>query len=203
MRAGRDPHSVELVAVTKTIDIGRMKEAFDAGLRVFGESRVQEAREKRNALIGTNTQWHMIGHLQKNKAKAAVEIFDLIHSIDSMELLSAVDRYAKEQGKVQRVLIEVKLSPEETKHGVSEAELPEIIQTASKMNHARIEGLMTMAPFFENPQNSRLYFRRLSEIARIYGLKELSMGMSNDFEVAIEEGATLVRVGTAIFGGRG
>lgn len=215
LRAGRSPEEVKLVAVTKTVSVAWMKVAFDAGLRVFGENRVQEARGKRpalEALIDTGAgplriEWHLVGHLQRNKARAAVGLFDLVHSLDSGQLADELNRSAELAAKVQDVLIEVKLSPEETKHGVSRNELADLINTVKSMRHLNVRGLMTVPPFCDDPEEARPYFRELRGLrdeARSEGfdLPELSMGMSQDFEVAIEEGATMVRVGTAIFGER-
>lgn len=214
MRAGRDTSGIKLIAVTKTISIGRIKDAIDAGLRVFGENRVQEAQKKvtSDELRVTNgkIEWHLIGPLQKNKAKYAVRLFDLIHTIDSIPLAEEVNRQADQIGKIQRILVQVKLSEEETKHGVSERDLIPMIKGIEALGNLRLEGLMTMPPFFEDPEKARPFFRRLREIRdrinelRVASreLRELSMGMSHDFEVAIEEGATMARVGTAIFGER-
>jgi len=214
MRSGRDLEDVKLIAVTKAVDIEAIKEAIDAGLRVFGENRVQEAQKKiqdlRFMIQNSSIQWHLIGHLQKNKAKYAVQLFDLIHSVDSIELAEELNKHAEKIGKIQRVLVQVKLSKEETKHGVSEEDLMQLLEKIKKLNNLKLEGLMTMPPFFDNLEDARPYFRRLREIRddinslRItpYALRELSMGMSNDFEVAIEEGSTMVRIGTAIFGER-
>lgn len=202
MRAGRDPAGVRLIAVSKTVDAGRLREAFDAGQRIFGESRLQEAMEKADELKGLNIEWHMIGHLQKNKARKAVGLFEVIHSVDSAELAGLIDKYAFEAGKTQRGLIEVSLAGEETKHGVGEADIEGLLRTAEGLRNIRIEGLMTIPPYFENPEGSRPYYRRLRELVDKFGLREASMGMTHDFEVAIEEGATMVRVGTAIFGER-
>jgi hypothetical protein len=211
MRAGRNPEEVKLIAVTKTVTVHQIKEAIDAGLRTFGENRVQEARAKFEELSGGSIMpsvlWHLIGHLQKNKAKYAVRLFDLIHSLDSIELAEELNSQAEKITKVQEVLVEVKLSPEETKHGIAKAELPELLKMVQTMRHLRLRGLMTIPPFFEHPEEARPYFRKLRELrdkagAAGYHLPELSMGMSNDFEVAIEEGATMVRIGTAIFGER-
>ena len=211
LRADRNPEEVRLVAVTKTVGIETIRAAIDLGLRVFGESRIQEARRKIASPElqppGSLIEWHLIGHLQRNKARDAVRLFDLIHSVDSEGLAEAVSKEAERAGKVQRVLIQVKLSPEETKTGVGEYELPSLLNFAAALPWLSIEGFMGMPPYSEHPEDTRPYFRRLREIRdglRHAGLelRELSMGMSHDFEVAIEEGATLVRVGTSIFGER-
>jgi len=211
MRAGRNPEEVKLIAVTKTVTVQQIKEAIDAGLRTLGENRIQEAKAKIEELSADSTMpsvsWHLIGHLQKNKAKYAVRLFDLIHSLDSAELAEELNSQAEKIGKVQEVLMEVKLSPEETKHGVAKTDLPEFLKMVQTLKHLRLRGLMTVPPFFEHPEEVRPYFRELRALrdeaeAAGYHLPELSMGMSNDFEVAIEEGATMVRIGTAIFGER-
>jgi pyridoxal phosphate enzyme (YggS family) len=212
MRAGRQPDAVRLVAVSKTVPAERIREAMEAGLRVFGENRVQEARDKIAALQTarnefTGVQWHLIGHLQKNKAKYAVQLFDLIHSVDSMELADELNRQAAKYGKVQRVLIEVKLSEEETKEGIAEEDLGALIAHVRRCPALSLEGLMAMPPYDPDPEKARPYFRRLRELRDGFtragvDLPELSMGMSHDFAVAIDEGATMVRIGTAIFGGR-
>lgn len=202
MRAGRSPEEIRLVAVSKTVDAALVREAVEAGQRVFGESRVQEALAKAGELAGRGIEWHMVGHLQKNKAKAAVGLFEMIHSVDSVELLRLIDKYAAQAGKRQRVLLEVNLSGEESKHGASESSLPALVNESTGLENVLVEGLMTIPPYSEEPEHSRPYFRRLRELAGRFGLKDLSMGMTNDFEVAIEEGATLVRIGTAIFGER-
>ena len=221
MRAGRGPEEVKLIAVTKTVSIEQIREAVGAGLRIFGENRVQEAKEKISNLksfasgepvrggqiSNVNIEWHLIGHLQRNKAKYAVRLFDLIHSVDSQGLAEELNRHAEKTGKVQDVLLEVKLSREESKHGVSGEELMGLLERVSDMKHLKLKGLMTIPPFFEDPGDARPYFRELRELRdrareRGFFLPELSMGMSHDFEVAIEEGATMVRIGTAIFGER-
>lgn len=216
---GRDPHEIKLVAVTKTIDIPRITEAIEAGIRILGENRIQEAQRKiqdstlnqvQGKIQERKIEWHLIGSLQKNKAKYAVKLFELIHTIDSISLAEEVNRQAEKIGKIQRVLVQVKLAEEETKHGIVEDELPLLLERIQALNNLRLEGFMTMPPFFDDPEMTRPYFRRLREIRdsinalRIthYALRELSMGMSNDFEIAIEEGATIVRIGTAIFGKR-
>jgi len=211
IRSGRNPFDVTLVAVTKTVDAGKIKEAIGLGLRVFGENRVQEAQKKieqcREQCADCRLEWHMIGHLQKNKAKAAVRLFDLIHSIGSVGLAEEVNACASKENKVQKVLIEVKLSDEETKHGVSRENLMGLIGAAANMKNLKLEGLMTIPPFFDDPEMARPFFSELRELRdkagkNGYALPELSMGMTNDFEVAILEGATMVRIGTGIFGER-
>jgi PLP dependent protein len=208
MRVERDPCDVKLIAVTKTVDTERIKEAIDWGLRIFGESRVQEAKEKisnlKSQISNSRIEWHLIGHLQKNKARTAVQLFDLIHSIDSIGLAEELNNHAEKAGKIQRVLIQVKLSGEETKHGVAKEDVINLIDAVMKMKNLKLEGLMTMPPYFDNPEMARPYFRELKELrdnAKRLGhdLPELSMGMTNDFEIAVEEGATMVRIGTGIF----
>lgn len=212
MKAGRSPEEVRLIAVSKTVGIERIKEAIDAGLRVFGENRVQEAREKisnfKFQISDIKTEWHLIGHLQKNKAKYAVQLFDLIHTIDSARLAEEVNKEAQKIGKIQRILVQIKLSDEVTKHGVTEDEFMPLLEIIIKnLKNLKLEGIMTMPPYFEDPRRSKLFFAKLRELRdraekRGFHLPELSMGMSNDFEIAIEEGATMVRVGSAIFGER-
>ena len=202
MRAGREADSARLVAISKTVDSDMVRTAYDWGLRDFGENRMQEAEKKSGELSDLNITWHMVGRLQSNKAKAAVGLFDLIHSVDSVKLMSLIDRHAGEAGKQQRVLLQVKLAEEESKSGADETALAEMMEAAASLDNIKIEGLMTVPPFYDEPERVRPYFRRLSELAEQYGLGELSMGMTGDFEVAIEEGATLVRIGTAIFGER-
>lgn len=211
IRSGRNPFDVTLVAVTKTVDSERIKEAVGLGLRVFGENRVQEAQKKieqcKEECADCRVEWHMIGHLQKNKAKTAVRLFDLIHSIDSIGLAEEVNACASKENKVQKVLIEVKLSEEETKHGVAKKDFMALIRAAATMKNLKLAGLMTIPPFFDDPDMSRPFFRELKELREKaeqsgYALPELSMGMTNDFEVAILEGATMVRIGTGIFGER-
>jgi len=211
MRAGREPSEVKLIAVTKTVDVDVIKKAVHIGLRKFGENRVQEAQNKIKSdnlkALSEKIHWHLIGHLQKNKVKTAVGLFDLIHSVDSLELAEEINSQAAKAGKKQRVLIQVKLSEEETKHGVEEKDLFDLVRQTNILGNLKLEGLMTIPPFFDEPERVRPYFRKLSELRKDaetkgFRLPELSMGMSHDFEVAIEEGATMVRVGTAIFGER-
>ena len=209
MRAGRDPSSVRLVVVTKTVDHDRIREAVAAGAGILGENRVQEAKEKIEAL-GKIASWHLIGHLQTNKAKYAVRLFDLIHSVDNLELAAEIDRQAAKIGKVQNILIEVNIAGEASKAGMAVKGAPALVREAARLKNISIKGLMTMPPYSENPEGSRPYFTVLRELAETIAkgtipnvsMQELSMGMSGDFEVAIAEGATLVRVGTALFGPR-
>lgn len=208
-RAGRDPSAIRLVVVTKTVDIERIRDVVSAGAQILGENRVQEAKDKIERL-GRIAAWHLIGHLQTNKAKNAVKLFDLIHSVDTLELAREIDKQAAKAGSVQDVLVEVSIAGEASKAGMAVKDAPSLVREAAKLANIRIKGLMTMPPFSEDPEDSRPYFavlRELSEsIAREnipnVSMRELSMGMSGDFEVAVEEGATLVRVGTAIFGER-
>jgi hypothetical protein len=206
LRARRDPSTVRLVAVSKTMPVEVIREALDAGISILGENRVQEAKEKIAALPG-GTAWHLVGHLQTNKAKLAVQLFEMIHSVDSMKLVQALDRHGKEAGKRVRCLVEVNLEGEASKSGTSEGDARDLVNAARDLGHVQVEGLMTIPPFLPTPEEVRPYFRRLRALRDTFqggslALPELSMGMTHDFEVAIEEGATLVRIGTAIFGPR-
>ncbi len=210
-KAGRSPDTVTLIAVSKTFPPDAIKEAIEAGLTVFGENRIQEARPKIQELskytMTRSVSWHFIGHLQRNKARFGVRIFDMIHSVDSLKLSEELNREAEKLEKHQKILLQVKLSDEEAKHGVSHDSLSELIEKTITLTHLRIEGLMTMPPYFEDAEKARPYYRRLREIRDSLEkggvrLPELSMGMSNDYAIAIEEGATMVRVGTALFGER-
>ncbi|MFZ5448109.1 MAG: YggS family pyridoxal phosphate-dependent enzyme [Thermodesulfobacteriota bacterium] len=204
-KAGRDPGGVRLVAVSKTVDVDRIRAAVDAGQTLFGENYLQEARDK-IAALGRKLSWHLVGHLQTNKAKPAVELFDLIHGVDRLKLARALDGAAAGQGKIQDILIQVNQGGEDTKSGVTPDAAWELVQEVARLPHLRLLGLMTMPPWFSDPEEVRPYFRALRELRdRLRDLSglplpELSMGMSGDFAVAVEEGATLVRVGTAIFG---
>jgi pyridoxal phosphate enzyme (YggS family) len=195
---------VKLVAVSKTHSAGTIREAIDAGISVFGENKVQEAVGKIEELGRDGIEWHLIGHLQSNKARKAVQLFDVIHSIDSFELAERLERICIEAGRSELpVLIQVDLAGEETKAGIPEANLAELIDSLKSCDRLKLTGLMILPPFFEDPEATRPYFKHLREIRdRLIPGGELSMGMSHDFEVAIEEGATIVRVGTAIFGER-
>lgn len=208
-RAKRGAGSVRLVVVTKTVPPGRIREAVAAGAEILGENRVQEAKEKIEAL-GRIASWHLIGTLQKNKAKYAVRLFDIIHSVDSLGLAQELNRQAEKTGKVQDILIEVNIAGEKSKSGIDPEGAAYLVREAAGLKYLRIRGLMTVPPYSPDPEDSRPYFKRLRELAatieseKIPGtsMSELSMGMSNDFEVAVEEGATMVRIGTAIFGQR-
>ena len=206
---GRDPNSVRLVAVSKTVAADLVKEAIAAGVTTVGENYVQEAREKFKALVQYPLSWHFIGHLQSNKAKYAVRLFDLIHTVDSLKLALELDKQAAKVDKVQQILVQVNISGEDTKSGVSADEAPRLISEISRMENIALKGLMTMPPYFYQPEKVRPFFAALRKLRDQIeqtqpnvSLTELSMGMTGDFEVAIKEGATLVRVGTAIFGER-
>lgn len=194
-----------LIAVTKTVDAATIREAVALGLRDLGENRVQEAQEKRLA-VGNGVRWHLVGHLQRNKAKHAVELFDTIHSVDTPELVEALDRQAAQRGRTPDVLIQVNIAGEATKNGCRVDEARTLAQAVRHATHLRLTGLMTIAPLADDPEAVRPVFRRMRELRDQLGASDrmlrLSMGMSHDFEVAIEEGADLIRVGTAIFGAR-
>jgi PLP dependent protein len=209
VRSGRSPEAVLLVAVTKTVPAGRIREAMQGGLSVFGENRVQEARRKMEE-VGPGATWHLVGHLQRNKSREAARIFRMIHSVDSAELLKELDRHAAPAEHPLEVLIQVNLAGEATKHGVREDQIPSILEAASESRRVGIKGLMILPPYDPDPGKSRRYFRGLAALAerirretiRNVTMRELSMGMSEDFEVAVEEGATLIRIGRALFGER-
>jgi PLP dependent protein len=208
-RAGRDPASIILVAVTKTVPVERIHEAIEAGQRVFGENRVQEAQAKVEALPG-DVQWHLIGHLQRNKVKFACDLFDLIESVDSLPLAQEINARAARHGSVMPVLIQVHIGDEMTKSGVATSDTLALVRQIAALPHVAIQGLMCVPPAVEIAEHARPYFVELRTLAeqiaheRIprVAMAALSMGMSHDFEVAIEEGATIVRVGSAIFGAR-
>ncbi|MGE0452503.1 MAG: YggS family pyridoxal phosphate-dependent enzyme [Vicinamibacteria bacterium] len=210
-RAGRRPEDVTLVAVSKTHPAELVASAFAAGLRDFGENKVQEAEQKLGPLAelrARGLRWHLIGHLQSNKAKKAAQIFDVVHSLDGAEIARKLEHYSATLGRTLEVLVQVDLAGEETKHGADEAHLFPLLEVLRGMKALRPRGLMVLPPLLEDPEALRPYFRRLREL-RDQALAqdlllggELSMGMSHDFEVAIEEGATIVRVGTALFGER-
>ena len=209
-RCGRRPEEVTLIAVSKTVPAERIRPAYEAGLRDFGENRVQEAKEKRPALAGLDITWHLIGHLQTNKVKPARELFQWVHSIDSFRLAEKLDHAGEGRAARLPVLLEVNLGEEVTKFGAGEQEVIHLAEQVGRLPTLELRGLMVVPPYLENPEEVRPFFRRLRELARTIesrnlpnvSMRELSMGMSHDFEVAIEEGATMVRVGTAIFGPR-
>jgi PLP dependent protein len=205
-RAGRDPKEIKLVAVSKTVESARIREAIEAGVSILGENYVQEAKRKIEE-IGKPVSWHFIGHLQWNKAKYTVHLFDMIHSLDSLALGEELNHRAEMAGCLIQVLIEVNLAGESTKFGTEEEKVLALAKSVLSLDHLSLEGLMTMPPYFDSPEMSRPYYVELRELKERMvkegvPMKELSMGMSNDFEVAIEEGATYVRIGTAIFGPR-
>jgi hypothetical protein len=209
-QSGRDLSEVSLVAVTKSVDVKAIKEAVKAGVRVFGESYIQESTAKIKALKRPSIKWHFIGHLQKNKAKYAVKLFDMIESVDSLSLAKELNKRAEGLDGPLDVLIQVKLAEETTKGGVSPSEVVELAHKVAGLENIALKGLMTIPPYTEDPEKSRPYFTTLRRIAervrreRIPGvsMSELSMGMSADFDVAVEEGATIIRIGTALFGER-
>lgn len=198
-KSGRDPSSIQLIAVTKKVSVENIREAVTVGISHIGENRLQEALPKREALADLPLTWHFIGHLQTNKAKRAAEEFDWIQCVDRPELAEKLNQAA---GKTLPVLIEVKLHHEPTKSGIGEQQLRGFIDQFPRWERLELRGLMVIPPLFENPEDVRPYFGRLRDLAAEHRLSELSMGMSNDFEAAIEEGATMVRIGTALFGER-
>lgn len=202
-KAGRAPSEVSLVAVTKTLSADTVRAGLSAGLTVFGENYIQEAQAKINE-INSSAVWHFIGHLQTNKAKYAVRLFDLIHSVDNIKLARELNKRAGSAGRVIPILVQINISGEESKSGVSKDQAEELIHEVLEFPHLKTRGLMTVPPFFEKPDLVRPYFKALRELKEKIGppLIDLSMGMTGDFEVAIEEGATIIRVGTAIFGPR-
>jgi len=210
-RAGRDPSDVRLLAVTKEQSDATVAKGIQTGMTLLGENKVQEASGKIEAFGRKNgLEWHFIGRLQKNKVKFIFDLFDLIHSVDSLALAEAIHKKAQKIGSCMPILLQVNISGEKSKLGIDPLDLPREIRKFAKLEGVKISGLMTIPPFDRNPETSRPYYARLRElrdtcsslnIPRIY-LDELSMGMSNDYEVAIEEGATLVRVGTGLFGPR-
>ncbi len=205
-KAGRDPAEVKLVAVSKTVEVARIREAIEAGVSILGENYIQEAQKKIEE-IGRPVSWHFIGHLQSNKAKYAIRLFDMIHCVDSHPLVEELNRRAEQADRVSKVMIEVNLSKEATKFGTDEEMVFALARRIQPLQYLSLEGLMTMPPYFDSPEMSRPYYIALRElkermIKEGIPMEELSMGMSNDFEVAIEEGATFIRVGTAIFGPR-
>ena len=209
VRVGRNPEEIKLVAVSKTVGIEKIRDAISAGAALFGENYVQDAKKKIEE-IGHEVEWHMIGHLQSNKAKQAINLFNMIQSVDRISLAKEIDRRAKQSGKRISILVQINISGEATKSGVEQEHAVSLVSGIANLANVKIEGLMTMPPYSADPEYARKYFRSLKHLREeIEGrkfanvsMKELSMGMTNDFEVAIEEGATIIRVGTAIFGKR-
>lgn len=208
-RAGRDRSEVTLITVSKTNPVVRLKEAMDCGVHIFGENKVQEMLEKQEELPDT-LEWHMIGHLQRNKVKYIMGKVAMIHSVDSLRLAEEISKEAVKQGTQENILIEINVAEEESKFGITTKEAIELVETVSKLPNIHIKGLMTIAPFVENAEENRKIFQDLKKLSVDIAQKNidnvtmtvLSMGMTNDYEVAIEEGATMVRVGTGIFGRR-
>jgi pyridoxal phosphate enzyme (YggS family) len=209
-RSGRDPAEIKLLAASKSQSIDKIRAAVEAGIRLFGENYVQEAEAKKSAL-DASVEWHMIGHLQRNKVRTALDLFDVIQSLDSVELARALDKEAKARGRAVRALVEVNLAGEESKSGIARNQVASLLEEIGKLSYIRIEGLMVVPPLADDPEKARPYFRALRELqaelrplnTANVNIKELSMGMTHDYGIAIEEGATLVRIGTAIFGPRG
>jgi len=200
-RAGRRAQDVLLVGVSKTVDVERIRQAIAAGIPALGENRVQEALAKVDA-IGRPVPWHLVGHLQTNKARDAVDLFDVIHSLDRLELARELDKRAHARGHTVSALVEVNVGGEASKGGVAPEELGRLLEGVAALTHVKVRGLMAIPPEAKEPEDARVWFRALRKLGEKYALPELSMGMSGDFEIAIEEGATVVRVGTAIFGAR-
>jgi len=208
---GRLPDEITLLAISKTFPVDAISQAIDAGLRQFGENRVHEAESKilhfREIL---ELEWHLVGHLQSNKAKRAAELFDVVHSVDGVKVATKLSQTCQELEKVLSVLLQVDLGGEPTKFGAEAGQVKEIVEAVSSLKGIRLDGLMTIPPFFEDPVKSQPFYARLRELSAMLeseqpgclGRKHLSMGMSHDFEVAIKEGATIIRIGTAIFGSR-
>ncbi len=208
-RANRNPSDIRLMGVTKTVDDQRIEEAIRAGLDIVGENYVQEGKRKIEKM-GKSLEWHMIGHLQTNKAKYAVRLFDMIHSVDRLKLAQELDKRAGAAGIQMKILVEVNVSGEESKSGIARDDAVAMIKEISALEHISVQGLMTMPPWFDDPEDARPYFAALRELRDIIieenipriEMNELSMGMTQDYRVAVEEGATIVRIGTAIFGER-
>ncbi|HOJ80850.1 MAG TPA: YggS family pyridoxal phosphate-dependent enzyme [Clostridiales bacterium] len=208
-RAGRDPAGIKIVAVTKTVEPGRIMTAYQCGITDFGENRVQELVQKAD-IMNVECKWHMIGHLQTNKVKYIIDRVCMIHSLDSIELAYEINRRAEKAGRIMDVLVQINVAGESTKYGIEPASAPDFVKEVSRMGNIRIKGLMTIAPLVSDPEEVRWVFRGLRQLLIDIGkenidnvsMEYLSMGMSNDFEVAIEEGANIIRPGTAIFGKR-
>jgi pyridoxal phosphate enzyme (YggS family) len=208
-RCGRSANEIRLLAASKSQSVDKIQAAIEAGIRLFGENYVQEIQKKKSAVHGS-IEWHMIGHLQRNKIKTALDVCDLVQSLDSVELARALDKEGRKRGRVVRAFVEVNLAAEKNKGGIAPERVAALLEESGKLPHIRIEGMMAVPPFREDPEDVRPYFRALRELrdevkalkTPNVDLRELSMGMTHDFSVAIEEGATLIRIGTAIFGPR-
>jgi hypothetical protein len=209
LRCGRNPSDIKLMAVTKTVDDVRIRAALDSGITILGENYVQEAKEKIARIGRQGIEWHMIGYLQSNKAKYAVQLFDMVHSVSKMSLVSELDRRSGALGRIMNIMLEVNVSGEPTKSGLEPSAVIPFIQKIAEFPNISIQGLMTMPPWVDDPEDARQYFRRLRQLRDeinegIEGvtIKELSMGMTQDYQVAIEEGSTIIRIGRGIFGER-
>jgi len=198
-KVDRDSEEIKLVAVTKGVEIHKIVEAIQAGINIIAENRIQEAKLKYSK-IKNQVEYHLVGHLQRNKAKDAVRMFELIHSVDNLAVAKEIDNRASQIGKTQNILIEVNTSGEKTKFGIAPSEVEELLTEIKSLPHLHVEGLMMIAPLVNDPEKVRPYFRILKKLNEKLRLKYLSMGMSNDFEVAIEEGSNMLRIGRAIFG---
>ncbi len=207
---GRNPEDIQLIGVSKKKPVQVMKQAIDAGLTILGENYIQEAMEKIDTIGREAAVWHFIGHLQSNKAKFAVQYFDLIHTVDTYKLAKEIDKQAKKLQKCQDILLQINIAMEDTKSGARKDEAVDLAQKIMACENLSLQGLMCMPPYFDDPEDARIYFKKLVQIrddilaagVSTGAMAQLSMGMSNDFAVAIQEGATMVRVGTAIFGSR-
>lgn len=208
-QCGRNPKDVKLLGAAKAQSVEAIRAAISAGVTLIGENYVQETKEKKDG-VAASVEWHMIGHLQRNKAGAAIELFDIVESLDNLALARELDKEARKRGKIVRIFVEVNLGGEESKSGIAKDSVVSLLEEAAKLSCLRVEGLMTVPPFCENLEEVRPYFRELNKLRRQLSelrlpnvdLKELSMGMTHDYVVAIEEGATIVRIGTALFGPR-
>jgi pyridoxal phosphate enzyme (YggS family) len=208
-RCGRNPKDVKLLGAAKAQSVEAIRAAISAGVTLIGENYVQETKEKKDR-VAASVEWHMIGHLQRNKAKAAIELFDVVESLDNLALARELDKEARKRGKIVRIFVEVNLGGEESKSGIAKDSVVSLLEEAAKLSCLRVEGLMTLPPFHEKLEEVRPYFRELTELREKLNevrlpnvdLRELSMGMTHDYVVAIEEGATIVRIGTALFGPR-
>lgn len=208
-KSGRNPDEIKLVAVTKTVDVDKINQAIDCGITAIGENRVQELIKK-YPLINKEVEWHLIGHLQTNKVKYIIDKVNLIHSVDSIKLMEEINKRAKDKGRIMDILVEVNISGEASKFGIKPEDLFKFLKEASQYSNINVKGLMTIAPYCIDPEETRPYFKEMKRLfdeasqLDIHNVKMvyLSMGMSNDFEIAIEEGANIIRIGTALFGQR-